>query len=60
MYLSTQIMCRKMYLSTQIMCRKMYSNIIFMCRKMLAPLWKDMYYSNLKNGKSVKTENLLL
>ena len=53
-------MCRKMYLSTQIMCRKMYSNIIFMCRKMLAPLWKDMYYRNLKNGKSVKTENLLL
>ena len=49
-----------MYLSTQIMCRKMYSNIIFMCRKMLAPLWKDMYYSNLKNGKSVKTESLLL
>ena len=49
-----------MYLSTQIMCRKMYSNIIFMCRKMLAPLWKDMYYSNLKNEKSVKTENLLL
>ena len=49
MYLSTQIMCRKMYLSAQIM-----------CRKMLAPLWKDMYYSNLKNGKSVKTENLLL
>ena len=40
------------------MCIKMYTTAIFMCRKMQTALWKDLYCSNLKNGKSVKTESL--